>query len=268
MHQVIVSLLKKFDQLPQNSSVISWSSPIPVFGDFTEATIATVGINPSNREFVCAQGRELEDDLRRFHTLRSLCLESWNEAQIQHAKSIANSCVSYFHRNPYDTWFRRLDSVISGTSHSYYNGGACHVDLIPFATERKWSALKPTEQHALLELCAEDIQEMILRSNVRVLVLNGKTVVENLSALYSVRWTRTSKSSWTLGRSGGSGVIGHSYHAMLTIGKGVNRRQVLVLGFNHNIQSSFGVTSHVVGSIREWITQTCKEHINDTRPQS
>ena len=36
-------------------------------------------------------------------------------------------------------------------------------------------------------------------------------------------------------------------------------RQLQVLGFNHNLQSSFGVTNPVISSIREWIKRTAEE---------
>ena len=34
---------------------------------------------------------------------------------------------------------------------------------------------------------------------------------------------------------------------------------VLVLGFNHNLQSSFGVTSQVLQAIRRWVTEASKK---------
>ena len=36
-------------------------------------------------------------------------------------------------------------------------------------------------------------------------------------------------------------------------------RPVMVLGFNHNLQSSYGVTSGVKDAIRDWITHTASE---------
>ena len=42
------------------TKVIPWSCPVPSFGDFSQATVATLGLNPSNREFVDESGKELE----------------------------------------------------------------------------------------------------------------------------------------------------------------------------------------------------------------
>ena len=39
-------------------------------------------------------------------------------------------------------------------------------------------------------------------------------------------------------------------------------REILVLGFNHNIQSSFGVTKHVIEAIRRWIARAAEKIIS------
>ena len=136
-----------------NTDVIPWACPVPFFGDISRARIATVGINPSNLEFVDDQGQELQGILRRFHNLNSLNLKSWGEASEKQLISVANDCRNYFNHNPYDRWFKKLDYIISGTSYSYYfpSGEACHIDLVPFATKHKWSSLSSSEQNFLLE---------------------------------------------------------------------------------------------------------------------
>ena len=77
----IRSLLPQLSQESlRQAGIIPWSSPVPVFGSIDDSEVATVGLNPSNREFVDAHGNELEGAARRFHTLRSLCLERWADA--------------------------------------------------------------------------------------------------------------------------------------------------------------------------------------------
>src|SRR5207302_775531 len=118
------------------AQVIPWSSPVPVFGNLETAKVATLGINPSNREFVDVSGNELDGNSRRFHTLRSLDIPTWTKAKDRHLQLINDSCSDYFQRNPYDAWFRKLDSIITGTNTSYYHSlsHACHLDLVPYAT--------------------------------------------------------------------------------------------------------------------------------------
>src|SRR5688572_24685867 len=103
-----------------DAQVIPWGSPVPAFGDATSADIATLGLNPSNREFVDSSGVELDGGFRRFHTLGSLRIASWAHATAQHERLIWESCRFYFRRNPYDGWFRQLDALLSETDASYY----------------------------------------------------------------------------------------------------------------------------------------------------
>ena len=56
--------------------VIGWGCPVPFFGHLESAQLATVGINPSNREFVGIDGNELAGQDRRLPTLDSLGLSS------------------------------------------------------------------------------------------------------------------------------------------------------------------------------------------------
>ena len=117
-------------------SVIDWAPPVPAFGDPSKARVVTLGLNPSDREFVDRRDRELDGPQRRFPTLRSLGLEGWHQATDAHMEAIAEACRSYFERNPNDTWFRHLDFLIKETGTSFYQteGHAAHLDLVPYAT--------------------------------------------------------------------------------------------------------------------------------------
>src|SRR3972149_4645165 len=125
------------------TSVIRWGCPVPSFGDLSNSRVATLGLNPSNREFVDEHGKELRGTSRRFHTLSSLGLTSWSDADARHLRLILETCRSYFLTNPYDWCFRRLDQVVAGANASYYNAScrACHPDLIPYATSRQGTEL-------------------------------------------------------------------------------------------------------------------------------
>src|ERR1044072_8195400 len=100
----------------RNTTVIDWGSPVPCFGNILSSKIATVGINPSNLEFVGTDGQELNGVMRRFHTLKSLQLKNWNDVKEPHLQLILDACLDYFNRNPYDRWFKKLDYIISGSS--------------------------------------------------------------------------------------------------------------------------------------------------------
>ncbi|MHB8482188.1 MAG: hypothetical protein ACYDBV_05545 [Nitrospiria bacterium] len=244
------------------TSVIPWSCPVPSFGDLSRSTVATLGLNPSNREFVDRLGNELDGPFRRFHTLKSLGLARWSDANVRHLQLIIDSCRTYFYKNPYDGWFKKLDYLISGTKASYYTGlaSACHLDLIPYATACKWTALTRQQRLALLAVAGNTLGSLLRDSPVQVLILNGHSVVEQFQDISGVRLEKQVMREWLLPRGSQSGVTGFSYKGTLRDLSGFQlEREVLVLGFNHNIQSSFGVTTQVTTAIRKWITQTTNE---------
>jgi hypothetical protein len=239
------------------SGVIPWSSPVVSFGDVSASRVATLGINPSNREFVNVDGRELRGSERRFHTLNSLGLQSWEEADTRHIQRIWETCSSYFEINPYDTWFKKLDVIIAGIDVSFYNRDkhACHLDLIPYATKKKWAHLTPRQRFTLLSSVGNTLAELLRAAPVEVLILNGQTVVQNFEELLGRKLSKSVMPSWTLKRQGASDVPGIAYVGAIDELSGVILdRNVLVLGYNHNLQSSYGVTSNVLSAIREWIT--------------
>ena len=262
MNNIISTLLTRMDSgALAGTDVIPWSCPVPSFGDVDSSRVATLGLNPSNREFVDETGEELDGTARRFHTLKSLGIERWSEAKPRHLRLIGESCRGYFLRNPYDAWFRRLDGIIAGTSASYYSSSAkaCHLDLIPFATACKWTGLSRRARAALVA-CAGDSLGLLLRdSPIQLLVLNGESVVSSFEDIAGVRLQERAVPEWSLPRRSRPAVMGFAYQGSVRkLAKIKLKREVMVLGFNHNIQSSFGVTSHVIAAIRNWIGSATK----------
>lgn len=263
MKSTLSVLVSRLSDRPLSSTcVIPWGAPVPSFGNLSRSRVATLGLNPSNREFVDINGRELDGGMRRFHTLKSLGLVRWSDASKEHLKLIENSCRNYFCRNPYDGWFGSLDRLITGTGASYYrkNSTACHLDIVPFATARKWSELSIQERSRLLDMSGDALGFLLRDSQVRLLILNGRSVVEGLQAISGVDFDKKEVSSWELPRKSGRGVSGYSYEGVISEISGVKLgRDIKVLGFNHNIQSSFGVTSKVRHSIQAWIADCLRE---------
>ena len=265
MNAILETLIRYLDNSALlDASVIPWSSPVPTFGDLSRAKVASLGLNPSNREFVSGLGEELDGPLRRFHTLKSLGISDWSDANAYHLEKIATSCVGYFSGNPYDAWFRRLDRIISGTQYSYYDAWfkACHLDLIPYATSRKWMDLTNQERTLLLDVSGDCLGFLLRDSPVRVLVLNGRSVVEHFQDISGYVLERREIPEWTLPRESNGGVVGIGYKGVIQNLCGYNlERDLLVLGFNHNIQSSFGVTAQVISSIRDWVARSAERSI-------
>ena len=260
------ALVRLFERLDycglEDSGVLPGSSPIPAFGSPSKPSLATVGINPSNREFLDAKGRELCGPSRRFHTLSSLRLNSWSEVDARHLATIIETHDSYFIHNPYDRWFDPLDKVIAGANVSYYDPSrsACHLDIVPFATGEKWSSLSARQRSVLIEASGDSLALTLRASTIGTVVLNGHSVVRAFEGLAGVRFDRDTVPSWTLSRRRTQDVIGIAYTGCVDAMAGVNLgRSITVLGFNHNLQSSFGVGTEIVAAIRDWIAASAEE---------
>jgi len=175
-----------------------------------------------------------------------------------------DSCSTYFIGNPYDRWFRVLDQVVSGAKASYYNDSyrACHLDLIPYATACKWTELTNQQRSLLLAIAGDTLGLLLRDAPVRILILNGKTVVEQFQDIAGVRLESQEMPSWSLPRQSKRNVTGVAYLGGVDTLSGIALgHEILVLGYNHNLQSSFGVTTEVIQGIRDWIAQASKEII-------
>src|SRR5450755_333722 len=136
---------------------------------------------------------------------------------------ILESCQSYFVGNPYDRWFKRLDQILAGTNASFYGqrSGACHLDLIPYATVRKWTELTPRQRSSLLSVCADTLGLLLRESPVRVLILNGRSVVEGFRDVAGIHFDEQQMTTWSLPRRPKPDVLGIGYSATLSTLAGV-----------------------------------------------
>jgi hypothetical protein len=241
---------------PTRHGAIPWASPVPVFGMLARAQVATLGLNPSNLEFVNRYGEQLDDEERRFHSLSSLGLDHWALARPKDIQNVWKYCEDYFQRSPYDGWFRPLNRILSGLGVSYYDKSqpACHLDLVPYATSDKWSALTKNQRQGLGTIGTASLIQLLCASNVRVLILNGMSVVREFSNVLGMPLVPQEIPNWTLSNSKG-GVRGYAYELCISGIQGRSLgRDMIVLGYNHNIQSSFGVTNKVISEIAKWIS--------------
>jgi hypothetical protein len=235
---------------------MTWTCPVPYFGSLRHSSLATLGINPSNREFVDVTGEELDGDTRRFPTLRSLGLRTWADASSLDVTAIVSACDQYFSGNPYHRWFNTLDAVVRTAGVSYYSAEnpAAHLDLVPYATHVKWGALRPDQRRALLHSGQDLLASLLRESTVEVLVLNGASVVRQFEEVAGVVLTRQHNPAWDLPRRGSERVRGVAYTGSVDhVGAVDLGRSITVAGFNHNLQSSFGVTKRAMEAIAGWV---------------
>jgi hypothetical protein len=240
------------DRLPRD--VVAWASPVPYFGEISRARVATVGINPSNLEFVDGSGRALVGKTRRLETLASLELAAWGDADGHTVRALAKACNRYFGANPYRRWFDVLERVLAVSDHSYYGGNrlAAHLDLVPYATDKKWGLLSPLIKRILIARGRSALAEVIASSQLDLLVLNGRSVVDAFIASTGSALTPVEVPHLSLPRKDGKWVTGIRWEGTISrISDHDLGREIAVVGFNHNLQSSFGVTTSVMRGIGE-----------------
>jgi len=257
MYSPLTTFIDRLDAgLVPTRAVIDWSCPVPFFGDALTARIATVGINPSNREFVGKDGSALSGAEQRLPTLYSMGVSRWANLDALQIREIVEDCRGYFRRKPYASWFRVLDRLLAHSDASFYGvtPAACHLDLIPYATVEKWGCLPGSEQRALLESSADALGLLLRELPVTMLVLNGQSVVRRFEFLAGTHLEARDMANWRLQRGSRPAVPGVAYTGQIDRIGGIHlSRSVLVLGYNHNLQSSFGVTGQVISRIGRWI---------------
>lgn len=237
--------------------VIPWATPILYFGNIKKSKIATLGINPSDKEFLDRNLIILKGEQSRFFTLESLGINSWKDLNEYQYSQIQQTFDNYFKNNPYNVWFKKLDYIVSGCSKSYYfpSEGVCHLDLTPFATKKKWSALSKDTQTSLLKKTQHILAQILKESSINTLILNGNSVVKYLEKISNSFFESNDIKEWYLTRNGEKLVKGIVYTGFIKqIGELDLGKEIRIIGFNHNIQSSFGVSKDVLSSMREWFS--------------
>jgi len=139
------------------NEILPDTTPVPFFGDFENATIVSVGINPSSEEF------PKEGSDRRLSHLSDLDLpldyyqKGLNSMTYAQALSVSKSLLTYFETNPYRDWFDLAEIAVNGVNGSYYMSEAskqkvsCHFDVFPWATKRFTSLEKKIQDNFIQE---------------------------------------------------------------------------------------------------------------------
>ena len=175
--------------------VVKNSTPVVSFGNPYKALVATVGINPSSKEFLDNKNNILPQDQKRLVDLDSLNKTNLNQLDEKDAERIIESCYNYFKTGNHYKWFDQMEEhVLEPTGYSYFDDTACHLDLIQWATDPVWSGIKSKEvQNMLLEQDKEFFIHQINKYNFETVFLNGKTVVEQVEKLGIVKLTEVAE---------------------------------------------------------------------------
>jgi hypothetical protein len=218
--------------LPAGIPIVPRSTPVISFGDARKSTVVTLGWNPSKLEFLDGRGHELVGKDRRLETLTSIRETDLLLASERSISRIVYACNSYFQRNPY-RWFNSLEKVLKHLRVSYYDGTACHLDLVQWATDPVWGRLSQAHQSALLSADIPFLDQQLSQGKIKALLLNGKGIVSAYQDLLQGRLVESPIQE----------------HPRLRLFSGRDVRGFMVVGWNINLQSSFGVSNYEIEAI-------------------
>lgn len=227
--------------VPSGCHVVEGSTPVVAFGDPSVAKVATLGINPSKAEFL-EKGIMLSGARRRLATLESLGAPSTDALTRDQIAQVELECAQYFHRNPFRTWFDRLDRILArGLAVSYYDDTACHLDIVQWATDPIWGSIPdPQARQRLLDEGAPHLRRQLESENVRLVIVNGDSAWRQLVATGIANYEDVDQ--FTYGNTG--------QRATLRVGHGCG---VPFLGWSLNVQSSRGVRREDHDRLADWL---------------
>lgn len=115
---------------------------------------------------------------------------------------------------------------------SYYDGSACHVDLVQWATDPTWAKLGRSVQSGLLRSDVAFLKRQLQSGSIELVLCNGRAVVDAFGAAMGSRFRNVG--GVQVGVRGGA--------AQLVVGRYAFAQ---VIGWSVNLQSSFGVTNEL-----------------------
>ena len=171
-------LIDKVSQpLPSTDKIVEGSIPIVFFGNVERAEIATLSLNPSNKEFE-------HNGVRRCIDRKQLKVADNQKLSSEQAESVYKSLLLYFKVNPYKTWFNPMNKLFQSKGYEYYNDQIVHLDISPWATNDKWKNLSRDEREPIIDTTI--IKNVIEKRGIKKLFINGKTALNVFFATFNI----------------------------------------------------------------------------------
>ena len=168
--------------------IVPQSTPIIYFGNYDTAKACTVSLNPSNKEFT--NGSDILLDYKnkeRLCSRKRLKKQDIDELTDEEVEIVLDYCKNYFTIKPFKNWFNPFNCFINiYCGYSYYEDSCVHLDLVQWATYKKWSDVPENvrQKHLKNDL---SILKYLLSKNFEIMFLNGITVVNNISQYLGIR---------------------------------------------------------------------------------
>ena len=238
---------------PTGSRVLDGSTPVVAFGKARTAKVATLGLNPSLREFGLNSETGfvwLPETERRLATVRALGIKegSWpRNPSFDAMATVVADCDAYFERNPYGQWFDPLDEILRRLGHTYYGqySSACHLDLSPWATNPVWRRLHKVERQSLVDNGRRLLEAQLGEGSIALLLINGAAVAKEAERALGLSFEEVGSRIAVPGRKTSSAVRRASLCG------------VPVIAWSVNVQSSFGVTNELKLKLAERVRDLC-----------
>jgi hypothetical protein len=223
---VIIERIKR--KIEPGMYILSQSTPVIYFGNYDKAKACTISLNPSDKEFVNNSNILLDNEnSERLCSRKNLNKSDNDELTDDEAEIVLRYCTDYFDINPYTNWFNPFDKFINYYGgYSYYDGSCVHLDLVQWATYKKWSNISENIRHKHIESDLP-VLKYLLNKNFKIMFLNGITVVNNASECLNIKLDKKGIAYKVNGNNKKLEMYYGSYN------------NIEVLGWNLNLQRSF-----------------------------
>jgi RNase P/RNase MRP subunit p29 len=168
--------------LPCGLDIVEQSVPICFFGNIETAKVATIGINPAPDAF---EKKSPLPNRVNFNTTDN------NFLSIENATHVYNAMLTYFNR-PYKTYhrfFKRLETFVAPVFNCHYlDGTMVHLDIVPWATNKKWTEIPKSIKKVFIEEYKGLFVRIINENDIKIFFVNGKAVKNQLQEVLKLDW--------------------------------------------------------------------------------
>jgi len=176
------------------SEILKDTTPVPIFGNYQDSEIVTVGINPSSNEFPSKLDRKLVhlSDLQLPIDYYQLGLTSMKPEQ---AHKIDSGLNHYFEKDSANwEWFGHSEKSLNigfGATYKFNNLNkiACHLDIFPWAT-KAFSRLSSSLQREFIAENSNFVEKFLSQKEITEVVILGNQALDLLKKQIHISTTR------------------------------------------------------------------------------
>lgn len=184
MKNLIQQCWNNFQSIKQQPYVVPNSIPILWFGNMnayrqSDLRIVTVGLNPSNIEFLPQRGSTNYSVVHRFPKAANMVGKKTLSPKdiVDYENSMNDYFTNKLNGKPtwYRTWFSNNEAALHGLDASYFDSSnykriAIHIDLCTPIATNKWSSLSATDKLLLQNNVGYSFSQLIKKLDPNVII--------------------------------------------------------------------------------------------------